>query len=31
VNPDEFHAAKDALDKASVRLHEIAITQSLKS
>jgi molecular chaperone DnaK (HSP70) len=31
VNADEFFRAKDALDKASVRLHEIAIAQSLRS
>ena len=30
VNPDEFHAAKDALDKASIRLHEISIARSLQ-
>ena len=31
VNADEFFKAKDALDKASMRLHEIAIAQSLRS
>jgi molecular chaperone DnaK (HSP70) len=31
VDADEFFQAKDALDKASVRLHEIAIAQSLRN
>lgn len=30
VNADAFHAAKEALDKASIRLHEVAITRSLR-
>jgi molecular chaperone DnaK (HSP70) len=30
VDPDALHKAKDALDKASVRLHELAITRSLR-
>lgn len=31
VDADAFHAAKDALDRASMRLHEAAIVQSLQS
>jgi molecular chaperone DnaK (HSP70) len=31
VDADAFHRAKEALDKASMRLHEIAITQSLRA
>ncbi|MCA9277126.1 MAG: Fe-S protein assembly chaperone HscA [Phycisphaerales bacterium] len=30
VDPNAFYAAKDALDRASVRLQEIGITQSLR-
>jgi molecular chaperone DnaK len=30
VNPDALHAAKETLDRLSVRMHEIAIAQSLK-
>ena len=30
VNPDEMHQLKEELDRASVRLQEISITQSLK-
>jgi molecular chaperone DnaK (HSP70) len=30
VNPDEMHKLKEELDRASVRLQEISITQSLK-
>jgi len=30
IDADAFYAAKDALDKESVRLHEIAIAQSLR-
>jgi molecular chaperone DnaK (HSP70) len=30
VNPDELHRLKDALDKSSVRVHEIAIAKSLR-
>jgi molecular chaperone HscA len=30
VDPDEFHRAKEALDRASLRLHEIAITSALR-
>lgn len=30
VDADAFHAAKDALDRASVRLQEVSIAQSLK-
>lgn len=30
VDPNTFHNAKDALDRASVRLQEIGITQSLR-
>lgn len=30
VNPDEFQRAKEAMDRASVRLHEVSIAQSLK-
>ncbi|MGE3107731.1 MAG: Hsp70 family protein [Phycisphaerales bacterium] len=30
VDANEFHAAKEALDLASVRLHEISIAESLK-
>ncbi|MDY7107450.1 MAG: Hsp70 family protein [Planctomycetota bacterium] len=30
VDADAFHAAKDALDRESVRLHEIAIARSLQ-
>lgn len=30
VDPNAFHAAKEALDRASVRLQEIGISQSLK-
>ncbi len=30
VDPNAFHSAKDALDRASVRLQEIGITQSLR-
>lgn len=31
VDPNAFHAAKDALDRASVRLQEIGIAESLRS
>jgi molecular chaperone DnaK (HSP70) len=31
VDPDAFQHAKEALDRASMRLHEIAITASLKA
>jgi molecular chaperone DnaK (HSP70) len=31
VDADAFHKAKDALDRASMRLHEAAIVQSLQS
>ncbi len=31
VDADAFHQAKDALDRASMRLHEAAIVQSLQS
>ena len=31
VDPNAFYAAKDALDRASVRLQEIGIAQSLKA
>jgi molecular chaperone DnaK (HSP70) len=31
VDADAFHTAKDALDRASMRLHEAAIVQSLQS
>jgi len=31
VNPDDMHRLKEELDKASVRLQEISITQSLKN
>ncbi len=31
VDPNAFHAAKEALDRASVRLQEVSITASLKS
>ncbi|MBX3382469.1 MAG: Hsp70 family protein [Phycisphaeraceae bacterium] len=30
VNPDTLHEAKETLDRLSVRMHEIAIAQSLK-
>jgi len=30
VDPNAFHAAKEDLDRASVRLHEISIAESLK-
>lgn len=30
VNANEFHAAKEALDQASVRLHEVSIAESLR-
>ncbi len=30
VSPDEFHGAKEALDRESMRLHEAAITRSLR-
>jgi molecular chaperone DnaK (HSP70) len=30
VNPDAFHKAKETLDRASVRLHELAIAESLR-
>jgi molecular chaperone DnaK (HSP70) len=30
VEPNAFHAAKEALDKESVRLHEISIAESLR-
>lgn len=30
VDANAFHAAKEALDQASVRLHEVAITRSLR-
>ena len=30
VNADHFHRAKEALDKVSMRLHEMAITESLR-
>ncbi len=31
VDPDVFHRAKEALDRASVGLHEVSISESLKS
>jgi molecular chaperone DnaK (HSP70) len=31
VDPDAFHHAKEALDRESVRLHELAIVQSLRA
>jgi molecular chaperone DnaK (HSP70) len=31
VHPDAFHRAKEALDHASIPLHEISITQSLRA
>ena len=31
VDADAFFAAKDALDRESVRLHEIAIAESLRA
>jgi len=31
VQPDAMHRAKDALDRASVRLQEISITESLRA
>ncbi len=31
VDPNEFQRAKEALDRASMRLHEAAITQSLRT
>lgn len=31
VDPNAFHAAKEGLDRASVRLQEVSITQSLQS
>jgi hypothetical protein len=31
VDPNAFYSAKDALDRASVRLQEIGIAQSLKA
>jgi len=30
TDPDAFHAAKEALDRASVPLHEASIRQSLR-
>ncbi|MBM4112690.1 MAG: hypothetical protein FJ253_04845, partial [Phycisphaerae bacterium] len=30
IDPDAFHRAKEALDRESVRLHEISIAQSLR-
>ncbi|MBX3356123.1 MAG: Hsp70 family protein [Phycisphaeraceae bacterium] len=30
VDPDRLHQAKEALDRTSVRMHEIAITESLR-
>jgi molecular chaperone DnaK (HSP70) len=30
VNPDHFHQAKEDLDKASIRIHEIGIAKSLR-
>ena len=30
VNPDEFHHAKESLDQASIRMHEISIAESLR-
>jgi molecular chaperone DnaK (HSP70) len=30
VNPDEFYKAKEDLDRLSMRLHEVSITQSLR-
>jgi molecular chaperone DnaK (HSP70) len=30
VDPDEFHRAKETLDRASMRLHEVAITSALR-
>jgi molecular chaperone DnaK (HSP70) len=30
VDPDAFHGAKEALDRASVRVHEVAIARSLR-
>ena len=31
VNADEFHRAKEALDRASMRLQEVGIAMSLKA
>jgi hypothetical protein len=31
VEPNQLHAAKESLDKGSVRLQEVAITASLKA
>jgi len=31
VDPNTFHAAKEALDRESVRLQEVSIAESLKS
>lgn len=31
VSADEFHKVKEALDRASMRLHEVAIAESLRS
>lgn len=31
VDPNVFHKAKEELDRASMRLHEVSITESLKS
>lgn len=31
VDPNEFQRAKEALDRASIRLHEVAITESLRT
>ncbi len=30
VDPDQFHRAKEELDRASMRMHEVAITESLR-
>ena len=30
IDPDHFHRAKDELDRESVRMHEVAITESLR-
>ncbi|MEY4943514.1 MAG: hypothetical protein RL254_1695, partial [Planctomycetota bacterium] len=30
VDANAFHQAKEALDRASVRMHEVAITRSLR-
>lgn len=31
IDPDAFHRAKEALDRESVRMHEVAIAESLRS